>query len=145
MILGITGHRWFDVPLGIRERTTQKIIELNPEYIICGMAIGFDQLVATICVELNVPFVAAVPFLGQEKMWPKPVQDHYKELLTKTKEVVVVSEGGYAPWKMFTRNKYILDHSNELLCYYTGKSGGTKDTVEQAIKRKMTIYNIAVT
>lgn len=80
MIVGCTGHRpqtlgGFKIPnityTYVCEQTKIQLKNLKPEKCISGMALGFDQWFAKICIELNIPFIAAVPFLSQEKIWPK--------------------------------------------------------------------------
>lgn len=46
-----------------------------------GMAIGFDMLVAMVCHINKIPFVAYVPFLGQEDRWIDETKDVYNMLL----------------------------------------------------------------
>lgn len=43
-----------------------------------GMALGVDQDIACVCIQAEVPFVACVPFEGQEARWPADAQRDYK-------------------------------------------------------------------
>lgn len=138
-VLGVTGHRlkkFRYYPAGtiprIKSRLRQEIIRLQPRELISGMATGTDQWTAEICVELGVPFVAAVPFNGQEKKWDRVTQRNYFELLERAKRVVVVSPGPYNPLKMDLRNEWIVDHSDILIAVWNGLGGGTANTVHYA-------------
>jgi uncharacterized phage-like protein YoqJ len=139
MILGITGHRPTELGgYNIDNQIYKKVYslvkksfkEINPEMIISGMALGADQLAIEAAIELDIPFLAAVPFVGQESVWPAESKTKYKELLTKAKETVIVSLGGYSPAKLHLRNHWIVNHSDQLLAIWNGKqSGGTFECV----------------
>ena len=97
------------------------------------MALGWDQWAAGVCIELQIPFIAAVPFLGQEKVWPQVSKDIYHALLKKAVETVIVCEGSYANWKMQKRNEWMVDHCDKLIACYNGDlSGGTYNCVKYA-------------
>ena len=62
-----------------------------PLYAISGMALGFDTWAAETCVELGIPFVAALPCDGMDAVWPLPSQERFRGLLSKAQEIHVVS------------------------------------------------------
>lgn len=110
---------------------------------ISGMALGFDTWAAEDCVELEIPFTAAVPFVGQEKSWRDGrVRAHYHELLAKAAEVVVVSSGGYTPKKMQVRNEWMVDHCDLLIAAWDGSSGGTSNCWRYAMMSLKDIIRI---
>ena len=110
---------------------------------ISGMALGIDTIFFEIALwlrehsgDFTVEVVAAVPFLGQESAWPKESRKQYHELLEQADETIVVSKGGYEPWKMQRRNEFMVDHSDVVLAVYNGaKFGGTKNCVDYAQKQ----------
>ena len=136
MIIGVSGHRAL-----IYNETLYKLVydkfssmmqEIKPEKVITGAALGFDQLVAEVCIELNIPFIAAVPFLGQENQWNNAQKDKYNILLSKAAEIKIVSEGSFSKEKFQIRNKWIVDNSDNMIVYFTGQSGGTKNCIDYA-------------
>lgn len=143
MIIAGTGHRpdklgtdevsgyVEDNPLRIwiKGRLREHIRQLRPLYAISGMALGFDQDLAEVCIDLGVPFIAAVPFIGQELRWRPEAQRKYRALLARAYEVVVVCEGPYERWKMLARNEWMVDHCNTLIAAFDGSPGGTASTV----------------
>lgn len=147
MILGITGHRpaspemgGYDIPNPtydkIYKALTDTIKALNPEKIISGMALGSDQWAACVAIDLSIPFIAAVPFEGQESQWPEESKRKFREILDKAVEVVIVSPGGYAPEKMHLRDRWIVDNSDQLLGVWNGQRfGGTFGTIRYAEKQ----------
>ena len=115
---------------------------LQPDEVITGMAQGWDQAVAQACAELNIPFVAAVPFRGQESCWPKPAQAEYNRLLRLAKKVVVVSDGDYHIGKMQRRNRWMVDHAHLVLALYNGDlDGGTCNCIRYARRKNKPILN----
>lgn len=152
MIVSVTGHRpdklgSYKIPNPIFNRicwAAQKhLLKLNPEVVYTGVALGFDTWIAEICIKNNIPFIAAVPFKGQEKMWPKMAQEQYHYLLSKAKEVVIVSEGEYSAKKMQIRNCFMVDRANVVLACFDGTSGGTKNCVDYAknLNKEIIIIN----
>jgi uncharacterized phage-like protein YoqJ len=140
MILAGTGHRPEKLG-GFSDDAFRMLVdvaaaalrELRPEAVISGMALGWDQALATAAVEVGIPFDAAIPFQGQESIWPEASQVRYRELLDKAREVVYVCGPGYAAWKMQRRNEWMCDHATGLLVIHNGdKHGGTWNCLEYA-------------
>lgn len=138
MILAATGHRpdklgGYDeqnpLRVWVRAQIRAALEDLKPEKGISGMALGVDQDFAEACVALGIPFIAAVPFQGQESRWPQASQERYKKLLAKAAEVVYVGPPGYAAWKMQARNQWMVHHCDLLLAVFDGTPGGTANTV----------------
>lgn len=152
--VAVTGHRPDKIFGGynypnkkydkIYAKTKLALYTLMPDFVYTGMALGFDQLVCEVCLDLNIRYIACVPFKGQESAWPKSSQEKYKTLLDKAYEVVIISPGGYSADKMQIRNEYMVDRCDLLLACYNGdKSGGTYNCVKYAkdIKREMVVIN----
>lgn len=156
-VLGVTGHRpdKFGVPHECDNLTDypffvnamlkfKRLVEwYKPDLVITGMALGFDQWVAMACPALGVPYAAYVPFKGQESKWPEQAQKVYRELLACAAYEEVISDGGYAVWKMHARNKAIVDDCTYLGGAYDGSPGGTEQCVRYAIRtdRELTILD----
>jgi len=152
MIVGFTGHRklgGYKIPnptynyveKQIKKTLAEKFKNVNK--IISGMAIGSDQLAVKIAVELGIPFIAAVPFAGQESKWPKFVQDEYRALLKQADDVVIVSEGGYSPEKMQIRNEWIVNYSDAMIAIFNEfPKGGTYNCICYAEEMKKPVYKI---
>lgn len=139
MIISFTGHRpnklgGFNIPNPTYDFVVKSIrdllIDLKPEKAISGMALGVDQWAAEICLELGIPLTAAVPFVGQEKIWPVSSVVKFNEILDKATEKVIVSPGGYAAWKMQVRNQWMVDNSDKVIAVFDGSKGGTGNCVE---------------
>lgn len=120
----------------IRQQVRSKLEDLKPELVISGMALGYDQDLAQVSVEMGLPFVAALPFIGQESQWPKSSQDYYFWLLERAEDVIVVTGGGYSAYKMQVRNEFMVNNCDILLACWDGSDGGTGNCVKYARKHK---------
>lgn len=126
----------------VRVRARQELLRLRPFYVISGMAPGFDQDLARVAIELRIPFVAAIPFVGQEDRWPLRGRQEYRQLLQQAYEVVIVCEGGYERWKMQARNEWMVDHCTDVLAAFDGSPGGTANTVNYANRVRRPVHRI---
>lgn len=156
MIVSFTGHRPDKLPnkqIGYKPNPIKDYIsvelenilkELKPDRCISGMALGFDQMAALVCIKLDIPFEAAIPFLGQEKRWPFESQNEYNSILDKAVKKTIVCEGGYSAQKMQIRNEYMVDNSDIVVCCFIPEttSGGTYNCVQYAKKLKKQLYFI---
>jgi len=112
------------------------------ERIISGLAQGWDNCLAHAAIEVEIPLLAAMPFKGMEKNWPKAAQKDYEYILTNAEKIVLVSEGGYSNHKFFLRDKYMVDNCDLLLALYSGISkSGTGITIEYAKTQNKVIKN----
>jgi uncharacterized phage-like protein YoqJ len=135
MILTATGHRPNKLPNGYSEKTFGRLVDLaaaeiqdlKPEAIISGMALGWDQAVAMAAIRERVPFDAAIPFRGQERVWPVESKKQYTRLLSAARNITVVCEGDYASDKMQRRNEWMVDHADLVLALWDGSRGGTRN------------------
>jgi uncharacterized phage-like protein YoqJ len=148
-IIGISGHRpkyW-----GNAEGANQALVVIlkevflreKPDKIITGMALGMDTAAAEAAIELGIPFVAAVPFLGQETVWPKPAQEKYRQLLEKAQATIVVSPGGYSDEAFLKRNEYIVANCHRMVVLFDGnKRSGTGHAMKLAAERQIPLENV---
>jgi uncharacterized phage-like protein YoqJ len=151
MIVAFAGHRpdklgGYKLPNPTYIRVCQKIDaalqELKPDKVISGMALGVDQWAANIAHKLGIPFIAAVPFEGQELAWPQPSQKMFRQLLKLACEIVVVSPGGYSASKMQIRNEWMVDHCDKLIAVWDESPGGTGNCVSYAKSQNKNILFI---
>lgn len=118
-----------------RIRSTAEERELKP-IAISGMALGCDQWWAEEALSLGIDVYAYIPFKGQESKWPPTAQEAYKNLLNRCIRRVIVSEAGYASWKMQKRNRVMVDDANACVAVWDGSSGGTGNCVKYIKKQK---------
>lgn len=142
MIIAGTGHRPSKlggygpspIQVAVRAGIRRELRIRDPETleVISGMALGFDQWLFEEALALDIPVTAAVPFEGQENMWPAESQRHYRDLLARAWRVEVISPGGYSAAKMHIRNHWMVDNSTLLLSAWDGSPGGTAECLAYA-------------
>jgi uncharacterized phage-like protein YoqJ len=104
-----------------------------PECFISGMAQGWDQACAYACTVLGVPWIAAIPFEGQESMWPEAARKRYTRLLEGAKRIQCVSQAGFSKRAMQARNEWMVDNATDVLALWDGSSGGTGNCMRYAM------------
>lgn len=149
MIVAATGHRpdklggYGIVPATRRLILARSWLEVvRPSRVISGMALGWDQAWAQAAVDLGIPFVAAVPFVGQERAWPPMSQAAFGYLMQRAAEVVIVSSGGYSVAAMHARNHWMVDHCDLLVALWDGSDGGTAGCVRYAQRVGRPMVNV---
>jgi uncharacterized phage-like protein YoqJ len=148
MIIAGTGHRP-DKLGGYENRTrlalgglaTEYLAQKRPDLVISGMALGWDQALAGAAVALEIPFLAIIPFEGQERKWPEDARARYKRLLAAATEVIVIS-----PWPstkaMQLRNEAMVDRCDRVVALWDGSWGGTFNCVKYAEKKRVPIDHL---
>jgi uncharacterized phage-like protein YoqJ len=121
----------------------QFLISFTPYRVFIGMALGWDTAMAYACIDQNVPFVAAIPFEGQEKSWPHKDQERYRMFLSMAAEKHIISPGGYNAGAMFVRNRWMVDRCQAVAAMWDGKSdGGTVHCIEYAQSKNVPVVNL---
>lgn len=148
-----SGHRsFFDSKEEIKkslEAAIRKCIESGSERFITGGAIGFDTLAALTIIRLRKEFtqirlILALPCPPNEQTlkWKEEQKTEYQKILSLADDVKILSEK-YTERCMLDRNKYMVDNSCKLIHYLrSGKRGGTKQTVNYAIKQGIELIGI---
>lgn len=150
MLVAGTGHR--PEKLGGYDREAHKLLvnvairalkECGATEVITGMALGWDQALAEAAIAVGIPFVAAIPFQGQERRWPDESRKKYHRILSHAADLVVVSEGEYAAWKLHRRNEWMVDHASAVLAMWdeTSFTGGTAACLKYARKKEKSVFN----
>ena len=147
-----TGHRPQDLPWGFVEagkevddfkaRLRGAVLDLISEgyvHFVSGMAQGVDTYCAEIVLALkaeypDITLECAVPYTGQASGWPRAARARYEKILAAADKVTSVTKGGYMPYVMSARNRYMIERSNAVIAGFHGGSGGTRNTVELAVQ-----------
>ena len=154
-----TGYRPMKCPWGFNEEDTRCIlmkkelksiieqcIDKGYNTFISGMALGFDIICAEIVLELkkkhkNIKLIGALPCENQDSKWNDIQKKRYKKILKKLDDIHCLYKF-YIDGCMQERNKFMVDNSSLVIALYNGKSGGTKQTVNYAIKNNKEIIYI---
>lgn len=155
MIVAASGHRP-DKLGGYDQRTFNALADFalkwidlqKPSGMIIGMALGWDTACAVACTRLCLPWVAAVPFEGQDSQWGDRARNDYEKLLLCASTVHVVCERDVfeevgPAWCMQKRNEWMVDNSGGVLALWNGdRSGGTFNCLEYAKLGRRQIKNL---
>lgn len=138
MILAGTGHRpdklgWYSPNVAARLKGLASVLlaELQPAWVLSGMALGWDQALAGAALAARIPLAAVIPFEGQELRWPAESQATYRKLRAEASWEVVTS-GAYSADAMHARNRWMVDNATHVLALWSGAEGGTAHTVRYA-------------
>lgn len=143
-----TGHRpdklggYSHIPrLALTKLARSFLLSNRPSRVISGMALGWDQAWMAAALDLGIPAIAALPFVGQENRWPEHTRATYHAMLEQAAEVWVIGDG-YSPQAMQKRNEWMVDNADQVIALWDGStSGGTFNCIEYAKNRKP-IWNL---
>ena len=156
-----TGHRPDKLPWGSREsdprcltlkrRLTQAVegaYAQGMRHFICGMAQGCDLYFCELALALrqlhgDVTVEAAVPCPSQADAWPPDQRRRYERLVAACDFETLVS-ACYTPACMQRRDRYMVDHAALLIAAFDGSPGGTRYTVEYAMRRGLEIVDLPI-
>lgn len=154
-----TGHRPGKLPWGNDENdirclalkarlraAVESAVHEGMEHFICGMAEGCDLYFAEIVLALkkrypHITIEAAIPCPTQPDGWSAAQQARYRALLSRCDYETMVQQA-YSPGCMQRRNRYMVDHASLLIAVNDGQTGGTRQTIEYAFKRGVSVVDI---
>ncbi|MBE6961556.1 MAG: DUF1273 domain-containing protein [Ruminococcaceae bacterium] len=156
-----TGHRPAKLPWGMREEDRRCValkqriadaVEIAYEegyrHFLCGMAMGCDFYFCECVLALrarkpDVTVEAVIPCPTQPDNWPAEAVRRYRALVEACDYETVVS-AQYTPGCMQRRNRYLVDHASLLIAAYDGSSGGTRNTIQYALRRGITVADLPI-
>lgn len=115
-------------------------------HFICGMARGCDLYFAEAVLALrekrgDVSLEAAVPCPSQADSWSRKDQARRRRILDAC-DLETLVQDHYSPGCMIRRNRYMVDHSSLVIAVYDGTPGGTRQTLEYAIRQSVPFVDI---
>lgn len=117
-------------------------------HFICGMAQGCDFYFCELALELrkkygDVTVEAAIPCPTQAERWGAEQRRRWQRLVDLCDYETMV-QNHYSPDCMQRRNRYLVDHASMLIAVHNGQSGGTRRTIEYAMRRGLNIVVLPV-
>ena len=111
-----------------------------------GMSTGFAlwaaQAVLRARAHFPVELLCAVPFDRQADQYPAIWKRSFNQCLLAADRVYALSRQ-YYPGCYAARNRFMVDASSLLICYFSGQPGGTAQTVRMAEQAGLRIVNLA--
>lgn len=139
MYLSVTGHRphllgGYHVQSRLDHLALVVLADMAPSVVCTGMALGWDQAVASACVTLGVPFVAVLPGFAtggyQCTRWPPASQRRFHELLAAAHEIDRCPFPG-AGREFHHRDMRLVERCDQMLALWNGdERTGTGQTVK---------------
>ena len=156
-----TGHRIEKLPWGENEDdprcrklkgeladAVEAVYRSGVRHFLCGMATGCDMYFCEAVLSLraehsDVTLEAAIPWEGQSHGWSEALRRRYDLLVTECDYHTLVCRG-YTPACMMRRNRYMVDSASVLIAAYSGRPGGTMNTLLYAMRQGREVVQIAI-
>ena len=156
-----TGHRPTKLPwrydeadprcAALKRRMTDAVelaYEQGYRHFICGMAMGCDLYFCECVLALRerrpeVTIEAAIPCPTQADAWPEAQRARYRALVEACDFETMVS-ARYTSSCMQRRDRYMVDHASLLIAAFDGSAGGTRYTMEYAMRRGISVVDLPI-
>lgn len=156
-----TGHRPNKLPwrydesdprcLALKRRIADAVESAYAEgfrHFLCGMAQGCDLYFCECVLALRqhhpeVTVEAAIPCPTQADSWPEEQRTRYARLVSACDLETLVS-ACYTPACMLRRDRYMVDRAALLIAAFDGTAGGTRYTVEYAMRQGVSIVDLPI-
>ena len=112
-----------------------------------GMAMGFDIICAETVLLIKkthkypLSLVCAIPFEEQSEKFSAYWKEKYDKILNESDEKIIISDRYYKGC-YHKRNKFMVDSCDYVMTWFDGKTGGTKNTVDYALKNNKFVMNL---
>ena len=120
--------------------------EFGVDATISGLALGTDMLGLDASLSSDIDAYAAIPFKGQDRLWPTKSRERYNSLIQCVSGIYVVDIGKWVTLdefkelkptaftgnKMQKRNRWMVTNSHILSGIYDGSTGGTANCINFA-------------
>ncbi len=156
-----TGHRPAKLPwrndesdarcIALKEKlrsVLETAIEHGYTHFICGMAEGCDLYCAEAVLALkqrypHITLEAAIPCPTQADGWSAAQRRRHADILSRC-DIETLVQTSYTSNCMQRRNRYMVDHASLLIALHDGLPGGTRYTIEYALRRGLDIVDIPI-
>lgn len=129
-----TDADYLDVKLLSRVKWHTQPLDPTAPIAVSGVALGVDQDACGVWARMGLPYIALVPFPGQDSRWPTSSRRVYEAVLTHAAGIVMVSESppvddAAAGRMLRDRDEVLCCVVDELIAVWDGSRGGTSHTV----------------
>ena len=144
----LDNNRKYKLMVSRINETIKSLYSNGCNFFYCGMAPGFDIIAAECVLKFkknhnDIRLVCAVPYYTHKYSIPDEWLKRYTMVLKQSEEVIYITEA-YHISSFQLRNQYMVDMSDCVICWYDGKKGGTKNTINYAQKQNKYIININI-
>lgn len=156
-----TGHRPEKLPwrdreedprcLALKRRIADAVeaaYQQGYRHFLCGMAQGCDLYFCECVLALrrrcpDVTVEAAIPCPSQADGWSAAQRARYRRLVDACDYETLVSQR-YTSACMQRRDRYMVDHASLLIAAFDGSAGGTRYTMEYAMRRGLNVVDLPI-
>lgn len=147
-----TGHRpenldrpEADVIEGLKKEIRTATADGFQTYI-SGVARGIELWAAEIVLAfrdegVSIRLICASPYKGFESRWSREWQEQYRRVVEQADLVWFICPG-YSRDCFQKRNEWMVNHSARVIAAYNGGPGGTRNTVEYAIRHSVPVVYV---
>ncbi|QHI71618.1 SLOG family protein [Aminipila terrae] len=126
-------------------------IENNVDTFYFGALYGFELMCANLVLlrkkvinmqnPKRVKLIAIVPYEEQARNWKEEDREMYYSTLSQCDSVILIDKQ-YKEDCLVERNKYMVDHSSRIICYYNSCRGDKAYLLDYAKRKKFKITNL---
>lgn len=125
------------------EKAILKAIDDGYTTFITGMARGVDIWAGQIVLRLrqsnpDLRIIAALPYPDCDARWSATWRKQYAEVL-EAADLVKCINPHYSMASFQKRDEWMVDHASRVIAIYDGVPGGTKNTIDYAMKSGVSI------
>lgn len=145
--VAFTGHRTYCSEAASSLKTVlDELYGRGFRMFLSGMAVGFDLAAAEAVLRLrgqhaDVRLVAVIPFAGQSDRFPADDKLRFERVCREADEVMTLAPH-FDPYCYMRRNDFLVDHALVLVAWYDGTTGGTRYTVERALRQGLEVRQL---
>lgn len=142
-----SGHRLSGQYQGLSKKELRRFARMvlrrhEPEVVIAGGALGWDQALAWAALDLDITLRLVLPFKGMESRWEPDMRAEFKRMVALSKDHEYLG-GCYDPDLYQARNVCMVDQSEEVLALWDGrKSGGTFNCLRYAHTKEKRVHQL---
>lgn len=149
MIVGVTGHRFYDEPTAAYLRSRVRALlrawaDDGAVRLVSSLAEGADQLVASIAVELGLPLEVVLPAGGYRESLDEKFEAEFDRLLAAAESVATLEHSEPGPAAYLDAGRRVLARCEVLLAVWDGEpargTGGTAEIIAEAREQGIDVH-----
>ncbi|MCC3459810.1 MAG: hypothetical protein EAZ73_09185 [Oscillatoriales cyanobacterium] len=132
------------------DRLIDLAIEQNTRHFLCGMQLGFDQVVADILIDRRLPWTAVLAHPNIDRPWKPRQRSRFRKQLEKAPQIVILYPQGFhgskaIAWRHMIRKSDICLSINSGFHWDSERQtdrGGPGDVIDLAIANNLQVFQI---
>lgn len=121
-----------------RVRWQSKPADLSKPIAVSGVALGIDTDTCGVWYRMGLPYIALVPFIGQDSRWPEKSRTAYQSVLQMAAGVILCYDGkpnsdAHAKELLLARDEVLCCIIDELISVWDGSNGERPTPLECGI------------